>query len=153
MKRISSILSEDSCFGEKSRKSERAIQPIGVDSNIVDNVEEMTRFKVSCIKLKKKNTEPATRRREGEEHMIRRTSRQLFTDGRAVDIRTTSRRWGMVLAEGDLLNSHIFHPIGIGLQLVDIQHKDITLNLFRVSMCTILKIRQGNSRPSGRNSV
>ena len=59
----------------------------------------------------------------------------------------------MVLAEGDLLNSHIFHPIGIGLQLVDVQHKDITLDLFRVSMYTIIQIRQGNSRPSGRNSV
>lgn len=53
MKRINSILSEDSCFGEKSRKPERAIQPIGIDINIVENVEEMTRFKVSCIKLKK----------------------------------------------------------------------------------------------------
>lgn len=28
-------------------------QPVGVDSSILDNVEEMTRFKVSCIKLKK----------------------------------------------------------------------------------------------------
>ena len=30
-------------------------QLVGTDSSILDNVEEMTRFKVSCIKLKRKS--------------------------------------------------------------------------------------------------
>lgn len=46
----------------------------------------------------------------------------------------------MVLAEGDLLNSHIFYPIGIRLQLIDVQHKNITLDLIWVSMHAILKV-------------
>lgn len=43
----------------------------------------------------------------------------------------------MILPEGDLFNSHVLHAIGIGLQLVDIQHENITLDLVFVSMCNV----------------
>lgn len=66
---------------------------------------------------------------------------------------TASRSRGVVLAEGDFLNCHILDTIGISLQLVDIQDKNVTLDLVWVSIYITLMSARNNSRPSGRNSV
>lgn len=43
-----------------------------------------------------------------------------------------SRRRGVILAEGDLLNGYVLDSIGIGLELIDVQHEDIALNLLQL---------------------
>lgn len=46
----------------------------------------------------------------------------------------------VVLAEGDLLDSHVLRAIGISLELVDIQHEHIALDLVCVSMYNISSV-------------
>lgn len=38
--------------------------------------------------------------------------------------------WGVVLAIGNFLDRHILNAIGIRLELVDVQHQNIALDLF-----------------------
>jgi hypothetical protein len=45
-----------------------------------------------------------------------------------------SRSRGMVLAVGDLLDRHVLNSIGVRLQLVDIEHENITLDLIGLSV-------------------
>lgn len=61
--------------------------------------------------------------------MIPRTPRDYLHGGRervevelevTVMVEMRSCSWRVVLAEGNLLNSHILRPVGIGLQLIDI---------------------------------
>lgn len=40
----------------------------------------------------------------------------------------------MVLAVGDLLDRHVLNSIGVRLQLVDIEHENITLDLIGLSV-------------------
>lgn len=58
----------------------------------------------------------------------------------------------MVLAVGNLLDRHVLDSIGIRLELVDIQHKDIALDLLGFSTRSVV-IKAVNSHPSGRNLV
>jgi len=45
-----------------------------------------------------------------------------------------SRSRCIVLAEGNFLDRHVLNSIGVRLQLIDIQHEDIALDLIGVSV-------------------